>query len=95
MLRFSSRSVVCISAGSCCIDWLEVILFRLSSVVCTCIVFSLCAGTGRLLQQRINRQVINLIQRIHQTLLDLCQSTADGRDNRIAVKLLYFPARGG
>ncbi|SBK04671.1 Uncharacterised protein [Klebsiella pneumoniae] len=51
-------------------------------------------GAGRLLQQRINRQVINLIQRIHQTLLDLCQSTADGRDNRIAVKLLYFPARG-
>ena len=50
-------------------------------------------GARRLLQQRIERQVINLIQRIHQTLLDLRQTTADGGDNRIAVKLLHFPAR--
>jgi hypothetical protein len=80
--------------GSCCIDWLAVILFRLSSVVCTCCIVSHFAPAYWSPAPAADyRQVVNLIQRIHQTLLDLRQTTADGWNNRIATKLLN--PRGG
>ena len=57
--------------------------------------FTLRQRTGCLLQQWINWQIINLIQRIHQALLDLRQTTAYGRNNRITAKFLHLAARRG
>ena len=44
---------------------------------------------GCLLNHRVQRQIVNLIQRFHQTLLDLRQTTAHGRNNLITIEFAY------
>ncbi|MPN41011.1 hypothetical protein SDC9_188551 [bioreactor metagenome] len=42
---------------------------------------------GGLLNHRVQRQIVDLIQRFHQSLLNLCQTAAHRRDDLITVKL--------
>ncbi len=76
LARGCSRNVVCISAGSCRIDRLEVIFHIIQRGRSRRIVrwLSDSAGIGRLFDHRIQRQVADLIQRFHQVVANLRQS---------------------